>query len=111
MVNSESQLMEIAEYSDSYQQQVIDLILDIQQNEFHVPITIQDQPDLLTIPSFYQIEKANPDALEGNFWIALHDEKLVGTLAVVRFSNQQAALRKMFVEKNFRGKKFGTAQK
>src|ERR1044071_1950851 len=104
MVNSESHMIEIVAYSDSQQQQVIDLILNIQQNEFHVPIEVKDQPDLLTIPSFYQAEK-------GNFWIALHAGKLVGTIALVGFSDYQAALRKMFVEKNFRGKGFGTAQK
>jgi len=93
----------IQEFSPIFQQQVVDLILDIQQNEFHVPITIDDQQDLLTIPLFYQKEK-------GNFWIALNDGKVVGTIALVSFSSHQAALRKMFVHKNFRGKQFGTAQ-
>jgi len=93
----------IKEFSPEYQQQVIDLILNIQQNEFHVPITIDDQQDLLTIPDFYQNGK-------GNFWIALNNEKVVGTISLVGFSNHQAALRKMFVMKDFRGKEFGTAQ-
>jgi len=94
----------IEEFSSGLQQQVIDLILGIQQNEFHVPITLDDQPDLLSIPSFYQKEK-------GNFWIARQDEKLVGTIALLSFSDEQAALRKMFVHKDFRGKEYGTAQK
>jgi len=93
----------ISEVSPVYQQQVIDLILDIQRNEFHVRITLADQNDLLTIPSFYQNGK-------GNFWIALHEEKVVGTIALVSFSPTQAALRKMFVHKDFRGKETGTAQ-
>lgn len=46
-------------YSPEYQEQVINLILDIQQNEFDVPITIEEQPDLLTIPDFYQKGKGN----------------------------------------------------
>lgn len=93
----------IQEFSPVYQRQVVDLILDIQQNEFNVPITINDQQDLLTIPSFYQNGK-------GNFWIALSDGKVIGTIALVSFSDHQLALRKMFVHKNFRGKQFGTAQ-
>jgi len=94
----------IKEFSAPFQQQVIDLILDIQQNEFQVPITLNDQQDLLNIPNFYQNGK-------GNFWIALNEDKVVGTIALVAFGDQQAALRKMFVNKNFRGKEIGTAQR
>ena len=97
-------MIEIVEFTPPYQQQVIELILDIQKNEFHVPITLGDQPDLLVIPSFYQNEK-------GNFWIAIEEEKVIGTIALLSFSDDQAALRKMFVAKNYRGKEFGTAQK
>jgi putative acetyltransferase len=93
----------IKEFSPEHQQQVIQLILDIQQNEFKVPITINDQQDLLNIPSFYQNGK-------GNFWIALYEGRVIGTIALVGFGNRMGALRKMFVSKNFRGKEFGTAQ-
>lgn len=104
-------MIEIVEFTPPYQQQVIDLILDIQRNEFNVPITLKDQPDLLTIPSFYQNERARPDSAGGNFWIALYEGKVVGTIALLGFSDDQAALRKMFVSKDFRGKELGTAQK
>ena len=97
-------MISIEEFSPQYQQQVIDLILGIQQHEFQVPITIDDQPDLLSIPSFYQNQK-------GNFWTAIHEGKVIGTIALLSFSSDQAALRKMFVAKNFRGKEIGTAQK
>src|SRR6266550_671549 len=114
-------MISIKEFTSDFQQQVIDLILDIQQNEFHVPITLEDQPDLLTIPSFYQNEESvrrpfshkrtQASDTKGNFWIAIHEGKVVGTIALVSFSNDEAAVRKMFVAKNFRGKEFGTAQK
>ncbi|MFI5135684.1 MAG: GNAT family N-acetyltransferase [Chitinophagales bacterium] len=97
-------MISIEEFSPEYLQQVIDLILPIQQIEFEVPITLEDQQDLLMIPSFYQNGK-------GNFWIAVDNEKVIGTIALKNFNEHQAALRKMFVEKNFRGKIFGTAQR
>ena len=97
-------MIRIAEYTDVFREQVIRLILDIQQNEFDVPITIDDQPDLLTIPAFYQ--NGN-----GNFWMALNDDQVVGTIALISFSSHEAALRKMFVKKDFRGKGAGTAQR
>ena len=97
-------MITITEYSSPWQQQVIDLILPIQQQEFHVPITLEDQKDLTNIESFYQNDK-------GNFWIALNGDKVVGTISLVCFSDSEAALRKMFVQKEFRGKETGTAQR
>jgi N-acetylglutamate synthase-like GNAT family acetyltransferase len=81
---------------------VIDLILHIQQEEYNIPITKDDQPDLLNVKNFYQ--KGN-----GNFWLALYDEKVIGTVALLDIGNQQVALRKMFVDENYRGRKFKTS--
>lgn len=86
----------IKSYTDSYQEDVIALILDIQQNEFKVPIKKEDQPDLMDIPNFYQANK-------GNFWIALYNNQVVGTISLLNIGNQQGALRKMFVKPAFRG--------
>jgi N-acetylglutamate synthase-like GNAT family acetyltransferase len=91
-------------YTEGYRQQVCDLILHIQRNEFGVPITLEDQPDLSTIPSFYQ--KGT-----GNFWIALCDEKVVGTIALIDIGHAETALRKMFVHQDFRGGEFQTGQR
>lgn len=95
--------MEIVVYRKEYEQEVISLILNIQQNEFGVPVTIADQPDLLDVQNFYCKDK-------GNFWIALEDEKLIGTIALIDIGNSQSALRKMFVQKDYRGKDKGTGQ-
>lgn len=90
-------------YEEKYQQGIVDLILPIQQQEFNVPITIQDQPDLQSIISFYL--KGN-----GNFWIAVSQEQVIGTIAIVDIGNDQVALRKMFVHREHRGKEKGVAQ-
>jgi len=83
-------------------QQIIDLILPIQQREFNIPLTLEDQPDLLDINNFYR--KGN-----GNFWVALYKKKVIGTIALIDSGNGLGTLRKMFVHKDFRGKEFGTA--
>ena len=93
----------LVEYEDSYREAIIDLILPIQQNEFKAPATIKDQPDLLDINSFYRKSK-------GNFWVALYENKIVGTIALVDFCPDQAALRKMFVHRDHRGKEKGIGQ-
>lgn len=93
----------IERFDSKFQNQVNDLILGIQVNEFAIPITLEDQPDLLGIPSFYQ--KGT-----GNFWVALDHERVVGTIALVDIGNDQTALRKMFVADSHRGKEKGVAQ-
>ncbi|MGG5207525.1 GNAT family N-acetyltransferase [Chryseobacterium sp. MIQD13] len=93
----------IQQLNNSYSDQLIDLILTIQQKEFNVPITIEDQPDLKQIESFY-MESG------GNFWGAFIDGELVGSIALVKFDEKAGAVRKMFVKKEFRGKELNIAQ-
>jgi N-acetylglutamate synthase-like GNAT family acetyltransferase len=90
-------------YEKRYHEQVAELILHIQRNEFGVPITREDQPDLNSIESFYQ--KGT-----GNFWVALIDTAVVGTIALIDIGHNQVALRKMFVKEQYRGAPFYTGQ-
>jgi N-acetylglutamate synthase-like GNAT family acetyltransferase len=90
-------MVTIQPYTAEYQQQVLDLICGIQQNEFGIAITLEAQPDLLKIPQIYQNRK-------GNFWIAVDRETVVGTIALIDIGNHQAAIRKMFVHQDYRGK-------
>ncbi len=96
--------MEILIYRKEHEQGVIDLILPIQQGEFGVPVTIADQPDLQNVAGVYQQGK-------GNFWVAVDNNKVVGTIALIDIGNRRVALRKMFVDVNYRGKTFGVAQR
>jgi N-acetylglutamate synthase-like GNAT family acetyltransferase len=75
-------------------------VLDIQRNEFGVPITIDDQPDLAQIPAFYQRGR-------GGFWVALDRGAVVGTIGLLDAG--EVALRKMFVRKDRRGQAHGVA--
>ena len=86
------------------QQKIIQLILSIQQQEFGVPITIADQPDLQNIHSNYL-------AAGGNFWVATHGDEIVGTIALLNIANGQGVIRKMFVHSDHRGAVLGVAQR
>lgn len=96
-------MLEINLVNNTYSKEIIDLVLNIQQKEFNLPITIEDQPDLMQIEDFYF-------ANGGSFWGAFIDGELVGTIALVKFDEKAAAIRKMFVKKEFRGKEYGIAQ-
>jgi len=91
-------------YTDINRKDVADLILHIQNAEFGVNITLELQPDLNEIPGFYQTNS-------GNFWVAKIEDKIIGTISLLDIGNHKAALRKMFVDKNYRGKEFGVGQK
>ncbi|BFJ00904.1 GNAT family N-acetyltransferase [Priestia megaterium] len=94
----------IQPYASRYQQQVVDLILHIQQQEYQIPITEKDQPDLFEIEGFYQ--QGN-----GNFWVAVCNERVVGSVALIDIGSRQVALRKMFVAKPYRGANFKTTHR
>lgn len=85
----------VTPYSNRYQQAVTDLILSIQRDEFSLPITAADQPDLSNIPGVYQTGS-------GNFWTALNGANVVGTIALIDLGNGIGALRKMFVTVSYR---------
>jgi len=82
---------------------VINIILPIQQNEFNIAIGIKDQQDLLTIEEFYHQGG-------GHFWGAKINGELVGTIGLIKCSDDFGAIRKMFVKKEYRGKAYGIAQ-
>jgi N-acetylglutamate synthase-like GNAT family acetyltransferase len=89
-------MIEIVPFVPEHAAGVVAVILPIQQAEFDIPITLDAQPDLLDISAFYQQG-------HGNFWVALKDGKVVGTVALLDIGNGQAALRKMFVRAEYRG--------
>ncbi len=94
----------ILPYADEHLLGVRDLILPIQQDEFAIPITYEDQPDLQNIASTYRKGC-------GEFWVALDGSDVVGSIALIDFGQRQAALRKMFVKQAYRGREVGVATK
>ena len=88
--------VKIIPWKKEYEAAVIDLILSIQRNEFQITITEADQPDLKRVEEYYKHDN-------GNFWIAISENQVVGTIALLDIGYHQVALRKMFVHKNFRG--------
>ena len=75
---------------------VIRLVLNIQQHEFGVPITAEEQPDLLNVSAYYQRAR-------GNFWVAVDQGQIVGTIGLLDAGDARGVLRKMFVAASHRG--------
>lgn len=94
--------LQIIPFLPFHQPAVVELVISIQCGEFGIPVTAQEQPDLMDIPGYCQKGK-------GNFWVALDGNEVVGTIALVDIGEGMGALRKMFVEKNHRGREKGVA--
>ncbi len=94
--------IKIESFKPEQRDAVANLILHIQREEFALPVTLDDQPDLIDIPSFYQKNL-------GNFWVAKLDDRVVGTIALLDIGHAMGALRKMFVAADCRGKEHGVA--
>ncbi len=94
--------MEIKQYSDEYKEEVIGLILDIQNNEAKVGIPLAEQPDLLDICTSYI-------GNGGNFWIAVDNNHVVGTIGLMKINPDWCVLKKFFVRRDFRSRKVGLA--
>ncbi|SCB59834.1 Acetyltransferase (GNAT) domain-containing protein [Rhizobium aethiopicum] len=94
--------IEIRPFAAGDADDVLSVILPIQREEFGIDITADAQPDLRVIPDFCQSGK-------GQFWVAVKDGAIVGTLGLKDMGNNQAALRKMFVAAEVRGREHGVA--
>ncbi len=97
-------MIQIVTFQSQYTPSIVELILNIQQNEFQVPITLEQQPDLLVIDSFYQQQK-------GNFWVAIDGDAVVGTIGLIDCGEGVGCIRKMFVKAQYRGRELSVAQK
>ena len=95
-------MIHIVPFAPQHVEGVGALIVGVQRDEFQIPITLADQPDLQDIPAFYQQGV-------GNFWVALSDTEVVGTVALLDIGNHQGALRKMFVHTSYRGPGHGVS--
>lgn len=83
-------MITITPYKSEFQNEINQLLLEI-SNEFETSI-FSDQSN----------NSSQPD----QYWIAIKDEKIIGTVAVIRLDTRCAILKKMFLKKEYRGNSF-----
>jgi GNAT superfamily N-acetyltransferase len=99
-INPHSDSFRIQPFESKYQAEVMDLIERIQVGEFHIPIEEGQGKELQSIPSSFQKGKSN-------YWIALFNDKVIGTIAVIDIGHHAFELRDVFLDKDYRGAKTG----
>lgn len=92
----------ITEFKSDQQNELADFVLAIQNGEFGLGFSIEEQPDLISTAQFYQ---------SGGFWTALLNDKIIGCIGLQKLNNETGILRKMFVSKEHRGTELNIAQK
>jgi len=97
--------VEIKEYSDEYKEQIKDLIFDVYEIETGRYARGRDgRPDLDAIKKIYQDDS-------GNFWVAIKEGKVVGTIGLMNQGKDMASMHRFCVAKIFRGKEKGVSVK
>jgi len=91
-------MVNIRPYSDKYKEQTVRLLLSVLEDEFEYKGL--ERPDLDNISNAYQVN-------HGNFWIALNDDELIGTIALQDHGKGRGFVRRMCVKKKYRRKGIG----
>lgn len=91
--------MHILPFKPEYERQVIDLILGIWEKEFG--FTGLERPDIHDISNYYQSNK------KSNFWVAVEDSEVVGTIALKAMNDDKAELKRLAIKKGHRRKGIG----
>jgi GNAT superfamily N-acetyltransferase len=88
--------MNILEYKEDYKKEVIDLILYVQNVEFKINISIEEEPDISDIENNYL-----------NFWIAINENnKIIGCIGLQE-KRKIGIIKMFFVYKEYRGTGIG----
>jgi N-acetylglutamate synthase-like GNAT family acetyltransferase len=94
----------IQSFEPKYLNEVTDLIERIQVGEFSIPIVEGQRKELQSISTSFQ-------KYQGNYWVALFNEKVIGTIAVIDIGHKAFELRDVFLDKDYRGPRYDFAIK
>ena len=97
-------MISITQFKDCYTQDVIDLVLHFQNDGTRPFVTVKDQPDLLSIKESY----INTG---GNFWTAIDNDRLIGSIGIMPYGKEIAVLKKFFVYEEYQENPFHLGQK
>ena len=87
-------------HNAEYKSDVINLILYIQNYESKINLSLAEQPDLNDIEKFYR--KGG-----GQFWIAVENNRVIGTIGIMNKGNGFGIMKKFFVKADFRSQGIG----
>lgn len=90
-------MINIRLYEDRDKEDVIRLVLHCQNDGSRPIVSVEDQPELLSIQEKYRNSG-------GCFWVAKEDGRVIGSIGLMNYGNGLGILKKFFVSENYRGK-------
>lgn len=87
-------MIKIRTYSSNNQKDIDKMLSEI-ANEFDIPISNQSA--------------STTAKLIDEYWVALNDNEVIGTIGILKIENRNAILKRMFVKKTFRGRELGVS--
>ena len=89
-------MIEIRTFTENDTNEIIQLVLHCQNDGTRPMVTVEDQPELLHIKETY---------LDGggNFWVAVKQERVVGSIGLMDCGGGLGLLKKFFVYEEYRG--------
>ena len=88
-------MIKIVPYKNVYQND-IDTMMNEITSEFDAQIVAKPTHETPIVPD--------------NYWVAMHNEKVIGTVGTMVIKNGSGILKKMMLKKSFRGKELGIAK-
>ena len=88
-------MIKIVPYENVYQND-IDTMMNEIASEFDTLIVAKPTHETPIVPD--------------NYWVAIHNEKVIGTVGIMVIKNGGAILKKMMLKKSFRGKELGISK-
>lgn len=85
--------IQIVKFNPIYSKKIYSFVMDIKVNELGWK---NDATDLLSIEKIYL-------SGNGNFWVALDSDKVIGTIALEDMKEKQGYLQRMYLAKKYRG--------
>jgi len=88
-------MLKIVPYENAHQNG-IDIMMNEIASEFDTQIVAKPSNETPIVPN--------------NYWVAVHNEKVIGTVGVMVIKNGVGILKKMMLKKSFRGKELGISK-
>ena len=95
----ESKIIRYIEYTDEFKNKVID---------FWIKICVEEYGFKNWEKNIRNMNNNTYKNNGGNFWLAVDDEKIVGTISIENIGNNIGILKGMYIDKEYRGRKIAS---
>jgi ribosomal protein S18 acetylase RimI-like enzyme len=89
-------MIKVESFQNKYQNSVIKHIKKVLGSECGFEVNREKTPDLWSIDKIYK--KSG-----GNFWVALSNDAVIGTMALKNIGNKRGLLKRLYIQKKYRG--------